>query len=747
MATLPDQTSLGERPTPQSSGAVAQVQPLDRRSAMMPGQELQSAGNDLQQAGEILRQTNLKQDQITAMDAVNKLKQSALDLQLDPDKGFSNAKGNAVVDPSFVSGYKGQLSTAQQDIGQGLANENQRQIFNQNAQVIGLQFQSSLLQHQAKATIDFNRQTRSDTIDLGLKDIASHPYDDNTFNTNSLIMGKAIVDNGKEMGLEGDALANYVNAAKTSMDSKALMYRTEGMLQDNPMKAADFFHKHELEFDPQTRLQLGQQLKTTTDAQVSRISGASAYQSAIGTLTNNAPLPANMGADFVKPYDASRIDKIVQSVKAPSTYDALFDKYAQQYNVSAAELKLRATSESGMNPNAVSPAGATGLMQLMPDTAKRLGVTDAKDPEQSIAGAAKLMASSGGTLGGNMSNVDRAYYGGSTTAKGPNTDQYVENLRAVRTQLYGGQPANPTIDQLDAAQGTVIKNAKLAAEAYRPGDAVLSDQFVNEALKNLNQTRTTLQNNNNAAVSSVLGEIQNGAKAFGDLSPQAQKAYSTLQPETQMQLDKRFSQDIPKTEQTQQIRYAYQGMSQNQPEEFARSDLSSLASLLPHSDFDYLSGLQQQMNNRSNRDAEKQTNYVQAMSVAQKYVLDAVGLTTPNDKSTQEKKTAYNQFSGMFQTQLENWQAANGKPPAQADIINIARNLTAQVKIPGFFSDSKVPLYKLTPEQEAKAKVNVPADFKSNMASALQKRGITASDSDIQQAYLNSQLRPPKGGQ
>lgn len=42
--------------------------------------------------------------------------------------------------------------------------------------------------------------------------------------------------------------------------------------------------------------------------------------------------------------------------------------------------------ESGGNPAAVSPAGAEGLMQLIPDTAKRFGVTDARDPVQSIRG-------------------------------------------------------------------------------------------------------------------------------------------------------------------------------------------------------------------------------------------------------------------------------------------------------------------------------------------------------------------------
>lgn len=48
--------------------------------------------------------------------------------------------------------------------------------------------------------------------------------------------------------------------------------------------------------------------------------------------------------------------------------------------------------ESGYNPQAVSPKGAIGMMQLMPATARRYGITDMRDPQQNILGGARYLS-------------------------------------------------------------------------------------------------------------------------------------------------------------------------------------------------------------------------------------------------------------------------------------------------------------------------------------------------------------------
>jgi hypothetical protein len=66
--------------------------------------------------------------------------------------------------------------------------------------------------------------------------------------------------------------------------------------------------------------------------------------------------------------------------------EALIRKYSQIYGVDPSLVRAVMRHESGFNAGAVSPKGAQGLMQLMPGTAASMGVKNAFDPEQNIAG-------------------------------------------------------------------------------------------------------------------------------------------------------------------------------------------------------------------------------------------------------------------------------------------------------------------------------------------------------------------------
>ncbi|HYC60133.1 MAG TPA: lytic transglycosylase domain-containing protein [Thermoanaerobaculia bacterium] len=76
----------------------------------------------------------------------------------------------------------------------------------------------------------------------------------------------------------------------------------------------------------------------------------------------------------------------------PSKYDPIIEHYAAKYAVDPTLVRAVIQVESDFNPNCVSHKGARGLMQLMPATAKRFGVTKIHDPEQNIHGGVRYLA-------------------------------------------------------------------------------------------------------------------------------------------------------------------------------------------------------------------------------------------------------------------------------------------------------------------------------------------------------------------
>lgn len=119
------------------------------------------------------------------------------------------------------------------------------------------------------------------------------------------------------------------------------------------------------------------------------------------------------------------------SVSSPENLEEYFKEASETYGVDINLLKAIARQESNFNPSATSSAGAMGVMQLMPSTAKGLGVTNAYDAQENIMGGAKLMAQNLKKYNGDVFLALAAYNAGSG-----NVDKYGGIPPFKETQNY-----------------------------------------------------------------------------------------------------------------------------------------------------------------------------------------------------------------------------------------------------------------------------------------------------------------------
>lgn len=102
---------------------------------------------------------------------------------------------------------------------------------------------------------------------------------------------------------------------------------------------------------------------------------------------------------------------------ASSNYDEIIKRASEAYNVPEKLISSVIKQESNFDPSATSTAGASGLMQLMPGTAKYLGVKNIFDPEQNIMGGAKYLRQMLNQFDGNLETAVAAYNAGPGAVK------------------------------------------------------------------------------------------------------------------------------------------------------------------------------------------------------------------------------------------------------------------------------------------------------------------------------------------
>ncbi len=152
------------------------------------------------------------------------------------------------------------------------------------------------------------------------------------------------------------------------------------------------------------------------------------------------------------------------------TLDEIFNNAAKEYNVSVELLKAIGKAESGFNSNAVSRSGAQGVMQLMPATAKELGVTDSFDAQQNIMGGAKYISGLLKKYDGNTKLALAAYNAGSGNVKKyggiPPFEETQNYVKKVINYMQQGTDTKGALVTVDTPDGNINQaKTKVATSA------------------------------------------------------------------------------------------------------------------------------------------------------------------------------------------------------------------------------------------------------------------------------------------
>jgi len=163
---------------------------------------------------------------------------------------------------------------------------------------------------------------------------------------------------------------------------------------------------------------------------------------------------ARSAADEVNRYLGStrRVGNAFNQASRPFTQqeiDAAIEQSAARHNVDPNLVRAVVKVESNFNPNAVSRKGAMGLMQLMPQTAQQLNVSNPFDPEQNVDAGVRHLKQLMESYGGDVKLSLAAYNAGQgAVARSAGIPHFAETRNYVRriTKLYyGGADPAPSL--------------------------------------------------------------------------------------------------------------------------------------------------------------------------------------------------------------------------------------------------------------------------------------------------------------
>ncbi len=185
-------------------------------------------------------------------------------------------------------------------------------------------------------------------------------------------------------------------------------------------------------------------------------------------LPDEEPAPVEVGATEARASDPRPFDR--------GDVEALIEEAAAAHGVSAHLVRAVIQAESAFDPAAVSPAGAQGLMQLMPTTAALMGVEKPLDPRENVFGGVKYLSRLLERFDGNVALALAGYNAGPSKVaryRGippyGETRGYVTKIRTLLAESTGASFPLPKPAVVRASRHpTSMRRARAALVAERP---------------------------------------------------------------------------------------------------------------------------------------------------------------------------------------------------------------------------------------------------------------------------------------
>lgn len=685
-----------------------EISPYAARQAEAMGNALQGAGGEMAKiATDMQQQANA----LRTTDALNQLKETALGLQHDKDTGFLSVKGKDTFDRpdgrSLTDVYGEQLGSRANEIAASLGNDAQRALFQRHAGEMMASFKGQVMAHEAQEYKGYQLSVAEGVQATALRDIGLNWRNPEAVDAAVLRIKSEVY---RQAQLAGKS-AEWQEAQARKMASNGHKVALLAALDQNDASYADaYLKKYSGQMDADDILAVRGHITKAVDTQ----EGMAAASAVMGRM---------------------------QPRVAPTDMDKM--------------VNITVQSESGGNPNAVSSAGATGLMQVMPETAKNpgFGIKPSNGTPEDTARVGRDLLGELVKKYGDAGKAWAAYNAGHkwvdeaqeraakaapgtqqadwfwqlnndarTPANRQQTQDYVtKNVAALASG--GGQPSRPTFADIDAS---LRADPRLASNPERLKIARQEAERQYEV-----QTKAIKQRDDDA-VAEAMRQVQANGGHFSALPPAVQAAIPPKERDNLMNYAARIAKGDDTTSPL-----LYQRLTENPAylKNLSESQFYALRRELSEADFKHFSSERAKLLGvkGAGQGGAGDLNTAAINAGLSDRLRQLKQDPTPKDGSDDAARlgTLRKVVNDYFARQ----QQEAGKKFSDAEVSQHLDALFAKnTEVRGWFSNSSVPVLGMKPG-------DIPSAERDQVKAALKRQGIESpSDQQVLETYMRGKF-------